>query len=402
MQSNRKAVVAHSGARDHYEVAKALKEQDLLSKLITDIIFPAPINKLVSSIRGNHDFAFSDIKMPLKVINTFIKGYFAKDRLYYSGLLGKQLSLTAYKIAKKNKADLFLYSYDAFEAFTLANKENLDTKKLLFQVHPHPASVRNLLSSEIERVPYARESITNEFEFKFGEKYFKELCDVSLLADKILVSSSFTKETLVENNVKSENITVIPYGVDSNTFSFKKREKKVNGKIKLLFVGSMVQRKGLADLLAAIDLLGTKSLSLTLCGRGFVDTNILKNFSHLNFIVKQNLTLQELIFEMQNADLFIFPSIVEGFGHVILEAMSTGLPVITTNNTCGPDIIEPYKEGLIANIKDPESIAQNIEVFLSNQNLLQEMSQNAALKAKNYTWTNFRRNIFNFYTKTND
>ena len=89
---------------------------------------------------------------------------------------------------------------------------------------------------------------------------------------------------------------------------------------------------------------------------------------------------------MAQHDLLILPSIAEGFGLVILEAMASGLPVIATPNTGGPDIIEEGVDGFVVPIRDPDAIAHRVLSLHDNPERLEFMSKSALRKAEAMSW----------------
>jgi glycosyltransferase involved in cell wall biosynthesis len=91
------------------------------------------------------------------------------------------------------------------------------------------------------------------------------------------------------------------------------------------------------------------------------------------------------------------PTLSEGFAHVILEAMASGLPVITTGHSCGPDIITDGKEGWIIPIRSVKSLTEKLEWCMNNKKYLFDMGQSAADTASKYTWEKFRNRIIDFY-----
>src|SRR5690606_19612720 len=116
--------------------------------------------------------------------------------------------------------------------------------------------------------------------------------------------------------------------------------------LRVLFVGSLGQRKGLRYLLEAMDHLGG-GFELTLIGRpGAANcaplTKALQTHRHI-----AALPHQDILAEMRRHHVLVFPSLFEGFGLVLLEAMACGLPVIATPHTAAPDLIESAKEGFI-------------------------------------------------------
>jgi glycosyltransferase involved in cell wall biosynthesis len=98
---------------------------------------------------------------------------------------------------------------------------------------------------------------------------------------------------------------------------------------------------------------------------------------------------EALLREMSEADVFVFPSLFEGFALVILEAMAAGLPVITTPNTAGPDLIEDGKEGLIVPAGDANALREAMQSLLHNPERARSMGRAAHEKAKEFTWERY-------------
>jgi glycosyltransferase involved in cell wall biosynthesis len=93
------------------------------------------------------------------------------------------------------------------------------------------------------------------------------------------------------------------------------------------------------------------------------------------------------------ASVLVFPSLVEGFGLVLLEAMACGIPVITTPNTAGPDILTDGVEGFIVPIRDVEALKEKLEWCYRHPQALAEMGQAARQKAEQLTWSQYRQKL---------
>ena len=109
--------------------------------------------------------------------------------------------------------------------------------------------------------------------------------------------------------------------------------------------------------------------------------------------VQPSVSAAELLKAYRSADLFVFPSVVEGFGQVLLESLACGLPVLTTTRTAAPDLIRPGIEGFIVEPCRQEALAERIEWALANRSALSEMRQEASRTAAAFTWARFRKTI---------
>jgi len=97
--------------------------------------------------------------------------------------------------------------------------------------------------------------------------------------------------------------------------------------------------------------------------------------------------------EMQNHDVLVLPSLFEGFGLVILEAMAQGVPVITTSHTAGPDLIENEVDGFIVPIRSSEAIAEKLDLLASDHERLVAMKLAAKRKAALCRWEIYQQRL---------
>jgi len=307
----------------------------------------------------------------------------------------RMLSKRARRIAVRDNVPLFCYSYYASEAFR--DHDNQPTRRFLFQLHPHPRSVREILQEEIEREPSARQSLMTEYELSLGPKEFDELALEPHLANGWIVASSYTRRTLSDQQIPASKIHVVPYGVDFSAFSKRSRPSDAGKPLTVIFVGGLIQRKGLLYLLNALRRLKTAYVRVLLCGRGFVDRRLLKQYADMNVEISIGLSRQDLVRRMHDADIFACPSLAEGFGHVILEAMSCGLPVIATPHTCAPDVMVDGRDGFIVPIRDSDTIAERLSWAIDHRAELAAMGESAAVQARLFTWERFRAGVRGAY-----
>ena len=402
-KGSRRAVIVHAGARDSYQLARALAEADLLDRLYTDLFWPVDrpwANRLASLIPGFYRQALqrSAPGIPFKRIrlNAF-RGFLSLlvERVRrIPGRLRRQahrsadaaLGRAAGRRAAANHQGLVSYSYYGYDAMRAYGQP-----AMLFQVHPHPETMRRLLREELAAHPDCAESLEQEWELSLPEEDFQHLAAEPRLASRFLAASNFTKSTLVEHGADPGSVTVIPYGVDLERFhpAPNRPLPKPGSRLELLFVGRINQRKGVKYLLQALQQFSPEQVHLTICGR-IVDSLSLFRDSGLDIDIRPSVGAEELARAYQAADLFIFPSVAEGFAQVLLESLACGLPILATTHTAAPDLITEGKEGFIVEPRRPDLLVERIQWCLDHRDELHAMRAAARATAETFTWARFR------------
>lgn len=214
-------------------------------------------------------------------------------------------------------------------------------------------------------------------------------------ASLVVVASTFTLRTLEHAPDFNGSVVMIPYGapeVDALPREPRASSGRTPGKLRALFVGSLGQRKGLSYLFQAIRSLNG-AVELTVIGaRPLASCPALdRELAGVRWI--PSCSHREVLAEMAAHDVFVFPSLFEGFGLVLLEAMTMGLPIITTPNTAGPDLITDGIEGFIVPIRSSSDIAARLDLLRRNPDLLADMSERAQRRAAEFTWTQYGESL---------
>ncbi|HBW31049.1 MAG TPA: glycosyl transferase family 1, partial [Nostoc sp. UBA8866] len=211
------------------------------------------------------------------------------------------------------------------------------------------------------------------------------------LADHIFVASSVTKQSLLDIGVKAEKISVIPYGAPVEYFQ---PQAKTDDCFRALFVGRVSPRKGVHYLLQAWQNLKLQDAELVIVGQNLFPPGWLEQYK---YICRHVPSVPHLLLNQYygSASVLVFPSLIEGFGLVLLEAMSCGIPVITTYNTAGPDIITDGVDGFIIPIRDVEALKEKLQWCYSHPKELADMGRAARRKAEELNWGLYRQRLAN-------
>lgn len=226
-------------------------------------------------------------------------------------------------------------------------------------------------------------------------------------AKKIICVSNYTKNKLLKyKNLK--NIRVIFNGVSDSMFcpSDNNRES-----YSIIGVGALKNRKGFHLTIKVLNLLKQKFVNIRYYIVGnqhdneyysYLKNIIEKNGLKENVIFYENISDEELKGLYKKSKIFILNPIsdrfnFEGFGLVYLEANACGLPVIGSYGNGGEDAIKDGYNGFLVNNENVEEIAQKIELLLENNNLYNEMSNNARRWAKELSWNNIIKEYLKVY-----
>lgn len=285
----------------------------------------------------------------------------------------------------KGVKGVYLYEDGAANSFAKARQLGLRT----FYDLPigHWKASRRILTEEAELSPEWAGTLKGNFDS--DQKLARKDQELEL-ADTVFVASSFTRSTLIETpSGQGKDIVLVPYGAPVVTDAFPVAQRHHGEPLRVLFVGSLGQRKGLRYLLEAIARLGS-GFELTLIGRPPSANcaplaKALQTHRHI-----AALPHQEIFAEMRRHHVLVFPSLFEGFGLVILEAMACGLPVIATPHTAAPDVMTSGVEGCIVPIRSTDAIAAALTDLAEDESRRQSMAEAALQRAKTLTWTTYR------------
>lgn len=217
-------------------------------------------------------------------------------------------------------------------------------------------------------------------------------------ADAIIAVSQATKDDIKKYYGRTHNVHVVHHGIDHEKFRVFSKEEKQAGLRKIqetypnihspyiLFVGQIQPRKNIVRLVEAFEELASQPLQLVIAGgHGWNNKEIYerieKSPARDNIIVTGAVPDELLPTLYANAEVFILPSLQEGFGIPLIEAAACGVPVVTSNVSSMAEVVGDA--GVLIDPKDSVSIASGIERALNNRDMYSNKSTSMASK---YTW----------------
>ena len=376
--------------RDSYQVPLALAEDTLLECFVTDYYFghgiriPQLEHRIIEGLDSN------------LTRNTYVAivlqwAWLASSRVglrfdFPEFRVDSMISSHIEQVAKKSNADLLLYS--SF-ASSFSRDWAKDRRKILFQFHPFPSYSKPLFAQDQHVLVDRFQQVA---EVKDAERQMRRHGLEVEHSDLILCASSVTKRSLTSFGYPASQIKVIPYG--SPKVATQERTN-ISKKIRFLFVGTGVQRKGLHHLLDAWKKFPYRNESeLHVVSRN-IDPVMLELASDDVQII-HGLPSRELEQAMIDADVFVLPSLLEGFGLVLTEALSRGCHLVASHETGLPDL--NLSSNLATLVESPVN-AEHVGVALQQayervvaigcESVMQEAKEAASA----YTWDDFRRGV---------
>ena len=408
-----KIIVAHPGRQHSFRIAEALERHGLLYKYITTVYDSSNSiwMKLIKFfLKGNNYERANNRKMNCiddsKVIQ-FCELYGLIVLLIYrlnngrriARWFNKLVSISFQKkllkyIIKNNIGVVISYDANSEVLFDILKLKAPNVIRIMDNAAPNRHYLHDIYSK------YNRSAgeflITyKKYDYLFNNevalKYKREIIKANLH----IVASSFSKNALIYDGIDPQNIIIAQYGI--NLSLFKNINNKSFNKIKILYVGEINQRKGIQEILnTAIELKNDHYIiEFHLVGGG-VDNypEIFKKFK--NYVIFHgSLYFEKLLNIYNECNIFVFPSLGDGYGLVILEALAAGLPVIASRNCGGPDIIQDGYNGFLIDAGSTKQLKEKILWCYNHKEELPRMSGNAMQSVSNMSWEHYGDNLVN-------
>ncbi|MEN7549789.1 glycosyltransferase family 4 protein [Rapidithrix thailandica] len=399
-QALKNILVSHQGKQYVHQLCYALQKKGLLQGFITSIWYKP--DSLLFRLASRLPKAFYN-----KLVHSFKKRSFAPLDLslisqypyyeFFRQLAGNVLKVRGERgvFFCERKHDKYVsqqldkYRPDIFIGYEKSSLLSFKKAKTLGAV-----TVLDLAQVHYEYIRYLRDHYAPFKAIIHSEKLFDAINTVKGAeykeADYIMALSSFAKDTLVQQGIPQEKVYTVNLGFDPARFKLKSHYRK-EGVFKILFVGTITKRKGIQVLLEAFKSLDLPGVELTMVGPMYDGQDVFDQYKGM-FTYVPFLHHEELVKYYQDADLFVFPSLLDSWAMTVLEAMACGTPVIVSENTGAKDAVKKGG-GEILPIDNVPLLKEKITHFYQNRNALESLGKEAHEIAQEYSWEQYYARI---------
>lgn len=384
--------VAQLGARMHYAVPRVLHDAGMLERFFTDATALSPWARALKGVPERlrpmglkRLLGRMPVGVPRERVTAFerfgweyawrgwrARGQEEQTRVYlWAGGRFCQLILDA---GLGEAGGVYTFNSAGLELLRQANRQGLFG---VVEQTSAPAQVEDsLLAAEMEANPdWEGEAKGGQAR---GEVAAREQAEWES-ADLILCSSDFVRRGIEECGAPVERCAVVPYGVGTDVVA--PEPSQPNGALRILICGRVSLMKGAPYALASAGALHGMA-EFRWVGRVCLLPNAAARLGEhidLRGVVPRTAMPPHYTW----ADVFLLPTLCEGSATVCYEALAAGLPVITTPNA--GSVVRDGLDGFIVPIRDPEAIAEKLEILARDRDLLKWMSNNARNRAREFT-----------------
>ncbi len=313
-------------------------------------------------------------------------------REYYQGAKKHALDLTSAKMLHRGQFDFFhSWSGDCLRSLRVAKRRGIPSMIEIPTWHRNKGKLKkNRTWSEIQRdeAPFPQRLLNRLLITR------QQVMEEYELADLILVLSEKAKETFRIAGVPEEKLFLLGRGADPEEFFPAEHPPEI---FRVIFVGSLIRRKGVHLILEAWKQLGLPNAELLLCGGVGKDIELLLREAPLN--VRAMGHVRHVAHELRRSSIHIFPSECEGAAKATYEAAASGLAQIATRES--GDMVKDGENGIIVPANDGEAIARALTTFHTNPDLVRQMGIAARKRfLEGFTCGHFRTRLLEAYSKS--
>lgn len=404
-------IIAHPGKQHSFHTAIGVKKTGFRMQYCTTVYDkPGSLTHFIKRFLSKNDSEKANTRRNSEIKDSEVCQILEWHGLYQLFMMRRNISGDRYnkindslnvkfghrvaKLAKKTHVDAVIsYDNNSMTLFSDLKRMSPETIRILDVSAANRIYMKEIYKSVLQLSPDFADKLKEECPIIESEKVCERVQKEIELSQYFLVGSSFVKKSLEYSGVKSEQIYICPYGVDTSKFYRKALKIRTESEpIRFVFVGGTKQLKGLSYMLQAFQKVDHTKATFTIIGADNLYEKLKGKYAKdVNFA---GMILHDKMPEvLQDYDVMVFPSLGEGFSLSMVEAMACGLPVISSTNTGANDFIENSKNGFIVPIQDADAIADKMQWFMNHREEIPRMGKNAIKTASALTWDNYHKKV---------
>ena len=289
---------------------------------------------------------------------------------------------------------IYAYEFTALEAFAAADR--LDAAKVLDFPSLNSRQFQRLQREQKAAYPELADPNDAYFDALFERRQARRDAEMNA-ADVIVTNSTVTRASHIAGGADPARTFAVPYGAPPPLAQVPRRNG-TDRPLRAIWAGTFSIRKGAHLLVDAWRALGAGSeASLDVYGAVTVPDRLWKPAPQ-GMVFHGSVVRQTLFAAFDEADVLVFPTLSDGFGMVVTEAFSRGVPVITTDQAGAVDLVRDGENGLVIPAGDPAAIAAALRWCLDNRAKLAPMAEAALATARGWQWSDYRAALYDTVT----
>ena len=292
-------------------------------------------------------------------------------------------------VACQNADIIVLYDTHAYHA--LVRSKQAPLIRVLDMATIHWRTRDSLLRAEAKRWPAYKDRI---FLPSQDPDRFAQLIAEPCLADYVLVGSEWAKATCVDNGCDPDRVYVIHYGVDTQLFHPPAERPADIHPFRILYVGSSTPVKGFHYLVSLLENIRDLAVEVWCCGMEKGNTELFREIVANDRIKALGFQPQtEVARLMRQTDMLCHPSVLDSFSFACLEAMASGLPILTTPRSGIAELVCHKKNGFVVPYGDVGAMERIVRMLHAEPELRREIGESARETAEKHTWQAYERKV---------
>jgi glycosyltransferase involved in cell wall biosynthesis len=303
----------------------------------------------------------------------------------YAWVFWHNVQFDRWVAAHLSKFGNLAFGYESSSLLTFQRAAQSGIPRVLYQPIACAEKATVLLDEEKQLFPQLADTLRYNY---FPEAELERRREERRLAEAIFCASTFTKQSLIEAGIDAAKIVVEPYGIDQSVFA---PSPDKFARFSVVWASSYTQTKGIGYLLEALARQPVPGIELVLAGYPYGTDAVALYENRIRVRRLGHIARSELARVMSHCHVHVFPTLVEGFGRNLIEAMASGLPVITTRHCAGPDLIEDGVNGFIVPIRDVDAICEKLAWVYDHPQEASAMGERARASVAHLTQADYRR-----------